>query len=79
MTLKELINTFTYANRIQVLSYSAEIWGDELEDIVDSKDIPKIFKPYLNKEVKAISIETYISGQCCGQDIETPYLEITIE
>jgi len=79
MTLRDLIDTFKYSNRIQVLSYSAEIWDDELEEIIDSKNIPKIFEPYFNYKVKEISIETYISGQCCGYDIETPYLEIIIE
>ena len=75
MILKELFDTFHIFNRVRLISYSPYI---ELEGMVDRKDIPKHFKPYLNYKIKEINVDTEISGQCCGVDIETPYLEVAV-
>ena len=79
MTLKELFNTFHYSNRVIVEGNPCGWCNEELNAVVYNECIPKSFEPYLNNIVKELEIDSYTSGQCCGYDIEVPYLHIIIK
>ena len=79
MTLKDLFDTFYYGNKVKVMGNPCGWTNEKLEQYVEREHIPPIFEPYFNNEVLIVDIATYCSGQCCGIDIESPYLEITIK
>ena len=73
MTIRDLFNTFIIHQYVYVSTLRGEYYG-----FVNKDDIPEKFIPYLNYNITEINLETEITGQCCGVDVERPVLYVSI-